>query len=349
MGFIVNANIACARDTRRAHAARDHRRVRGHAPARGDNRFGGVHAVNVFGAGFYPHQNNFAARLFQLFGFIGTKDHLANRRARRGRKPHCNNIARRVRIKRRMQELIERERLNAHQGFIFCNLSRLGHIHCNLQRGARRALTRTGLQHPELALLDGKFNVLHIAVVTFELDESIGELCVNFWQSFFHRQGCLAHILAGNFGERLRRTDTRHHIFALGVDEELPVISILACAGVAGKGHACCRGIAHIAKDHSLNIQRCAPRGRNIIEAAIDNRALIHPAAKDRVNRALKLLARVLRKITSQRRRDSLFILANDSFPIAFIQLCIKDIAFIIFMALKNIFECVVMYAQHNV
>ena len=43
----IDAQRAAARDAALAHAARHHRCVRGHAAARGENAFGGVHAVNV--------------------------------------------------------------------------------------------------------------------------------------------------------------------------------------------------------------------------------------------------------------------------------------------------------------
>jgi len=50
---------------------RDHRGVRGHAAARGEDAFGGVHAVNVLGAGLDPHQDDLAAIGLQFGGFIG--------------------------------------------------------------------------------------------------------------------------------------------------------------------------------------------------------------------------------------------------------------------------------------
>ena len=124
----VDADITCARDTRLTHAARDHGRVRGHAAPRRDDSFGGVHAVNIFRACFSPYKNDLMTRFLQLFGLIRGEHHFANRGARRRRKAHSNNVARRVRIQGRVKELIERERFNPHQSFIFCNLSRLGHI-----------------------------------------------------------------------------------------------------------------------------------------------------------------------------------------------------------------------------
>ncbi len=55
--IIIDADRAGAGDAGLAHAARDHRRVRGHAAAGGErNAFGGVHAVDIFRRGFDPHR-----------------------------------------------------------------------------------------------------------------------------------------------------------------------------------------------------------------------------------------------------------------------------------------------------
>ncbi len=68
---VIDADRAAAGDAGLAHAACDHRRMRGHATAGGQNAFGGVHAVNVFGTGFDPHQNDVAAIGLQLGRFVG--------------------------------------------------------------------------------------------------------------------------------------------------------------------------------------------------------------------------------------------------------------------------------------
>jgi len=64
--LIVDADFARARDARPAHAARDDRRMAGHAAARGQDALGGVHAVNVFRAGLDPAEDHFLAGLRML-------------------------------------------------------------------------------------------------------------------------------------------------------------------------------------------------------------------------------------------------------------------------------------------
>jgi hypothetical protein len=62
--LVVDAERAGARDAGLAHAARHHRRVAGHAAARGQDAFGRVHAVNVFRAGLDAHEDDLAANAF---------------------------------------------------------------------------------------------------------------------------------------------------------------------------------------------------------------------------------------------------------------------------------------------
>ena len=97
LGIIINPDFACTGDTRRTHAARNNGGVRGHAPARGDNRFGGVHAVDIFGRGFNADQNDLNSGFRFGLGLIRSEDHFANRCAGRGRQAHRDNIARRIR------------------------------------------------------------------------------------------------------------------------------------------------------------------------------------------------------------------------------------------------------------
>ena len=75
---------ARAGDAGPAHAARHHRRVAGHAAARGQNALGRMHAVNVFRAGFGAHQDDVVVVGGELFGFVGGEDDFAGGRARRG-------------------------------------------------------------------------------------------------------------------------------------------------------------------------------------------------------------------------------------------------------------------------
>ena len=102
--LVVDAQRAGARDAGLAHAARDHRRMRGHAAARGEDAFGGVHAVDVLRRGLDPHQDDLLAVGLELRRLVGREHDLAGRRARRGRQAGRDHLALGLRIDGRMQQ-----------------------------------------------------------------------------------------------------------------------------------------------------------------------------------------------------------------------------------------------------
>ena len=94
----------------------------------------------------------------------------------------------------------------------------------------------------------------------------------------------------GQFGHRLGRAHARHHVFALGVDEEFAVEHLFAAGRVARESNAGTGAVARIAKDHGLDIDRRSPFGGDIIFAAINYGAIIHPGTKDSADGAFELL-----------------------------------------------------------
>ncbi len=53
----IKTHIRCTNDTRQPKPAPDHRRMAGHAAAFGQNTRRRMHAANILGRGFAPHQN----------------------------------------------------------------------------------------------------------------------------------------------------------------------------------------------------------------------------------------------------------------------------------------------------
>ena len=214
---------AGAGDAGLAHAARDDGRMRGHAAARGQDAFGGMHAVDVFRAGFHPHQNDLVSVGLQPRGVIRREHDLAGSRARRSRQAGGDDLALGFRIDGRMQQLVERGRLDAADGFFLADQSFIRQLDRDAQRGLGRALAAAGLQHPELALLDGEFEVLHVAVVLLQRLIDARELGEGLRHRLFHRRLVGAGLLARSLGDFLRRADAGDHVLALGIDEEFAV------------------------------------------------------------------------------------------------------------------------------
>ena len=67
-------------------------------------------------------------------------------------------------------------------GRLHACLGGMDRLFLDLERGARGALAHAGLQHPELALLDGELDVAHVAVLALELVEDAPQLVRGFRQ-----------------------------------------------------------------------------------------------------------------------------------------------------------------------
>ena len=144
----------------------------------------------------------------------------------------------------------------------------------DLKRRLSGTLTVTGLEHIELARLNGEFHVLHITVVIlkdstnlFKLSESLGEL-------------------VRHFGNRHRSTNACNNVLALCVCKELAHKSALTCSGVASEGNACTAIVAHITERHHLYVNSGTPRIRNIVVAAVNVSTGVVPRTENSLNSA---------------------------------------------------------------
>ena len=99
----------------------------------------------------------------------------------------------------------------------------INHLDGDAHRRRATAFAGTRLQHPELAALDRKLAVLHVAVVLFEQVCDRRKLFVNFRQLFLE------------LGDRIWRTSAGDHVFALRVQQVLTVNSFLPVDGLRVK------------------------------------------------------------------------------------------------------------------
>ena len=144
------------------------------------------------------------------------------------------------------------------------------HVDRDLQRGFRRALAGAGLEHEELAFLHREFHVLHVAVMRSPAAADGAQFGERLRASPLPCDGRLpALALAHDFGNRLRRADARHHVFALGVDQEFAVEQLFAGRRIAREGDAGGTCLAAIAEHHRLHRDRRAPVFGNVVQLAI--------------------------------------------------------------------------------
>ena len=147
------------------------------------------------------------------------------------------------------------------------------HVHGEAHGGEAGALAVARLQHPELALLDGELDVLHVAVVLLQLAADLFELLVD-----------RRHVLL-EFGDLLGRADAGDHVLALGVDEVFAVEDLLAGGRVAREGDAGAAVVAHVAEDHRADVGGRAPLVRVAVLPAIDDGPVVHPRAEHGADR----------------------------------------------------------------
>ena len=128
-----------------------------------------VHAVNVLGAGLDADEDHLLARAGPFLGGVGVEHRLAAGRAGRGGQALGDDVARRRRDRASggATGRAPRDRRAAPPPPRVISPS-LGHVDGDPQRRLGGALAGAGLQHPQLAALDGELDVLHVAIMALE-------------------------------------------------------------------------------------------------------------------------------------------------------------------------------------
>ena len=285
-----NLDAVYAGNTAGAHAACNNGCVRGHAAASGHDALGNCHAVDVLRRGLLTDQNDLEAGLVCLCSSVsGEVNRAAGSTGRcrqaggdRGSGLQC------FRIEGRMQQCVELLRLYLHNSLLLGADALVYEVNCDLECCLSGTLAVTGLEHIELAVLDGELHILHIAVVLLEAAGNVNELVVNL------RHG------VGQCGDRLRGADACYDVLALCVHQELAVQLLLAGCRVTGKCNAGARSLAHVAEYHRLNVDCGAPGVRNVVHAAVGVGTRVVPGAEYCADSFHQLLLGVLREVLAE-------------------------------------------------
>ena len=245
--------------------------------------------MHVFGAGLVTDQDDLFASLVGIDGIIGGEVDAAHSGARRCRKALGQHLA--LAGELGVQHLVEVFGGDAHERLVLGDLPTrralaraLGHLDCHAQRSSAGALTHAGLQHPELALIDGELGVAHVLVVPLEPVED-GE------QFFVNDREVLGHRI-----EVFGVADTGNHVFALGVDEEVAVRLVVAGSCVTGEAHAGAAVVVAVAEHHHLHVHRGAQFVADLLAHAVSDGARTVPALEHGFDRAAQLRRGVLRE-----------------------------------------------------
>ena len=141
-------------------------------------------------------------------------------------------------------------------------------IERDLDRGLGAAFAAARLKHVQLAALDRELEVLHVAVVRFELLGDRDELRVHGRLRFLQ------------IGDLLGRADARHDVFALSVAQVLAEQLARAGVGIARERDARPRIVAHVAEHHRDDADRRAPIVGHLVVGAVIDRALGIPGVE---------------------------------------------------------------------
>ena len=212
-----DAHSLSPNDGRLAPATCHDRGVTHESPTGRQDSLGGEHPVHVLRRGLRANQDDPLATLGGGRRVIGSEVHPTNCSARRGPEALGEDAVARA-LELRVEDLREVLLSDPADGLGVGQFDGplRGHLDCHAQRSAPRALADTGLEHPELSLLDGELGIAHVAVVVLETIEDLGQLDMDDRELALQR------------AEGLGVTDTRHHVLALGVDKEVAVGDVLA-------------------------------------------------------------------------------------------------------------------------
>ena len=308
-----------------------------------------MHPVYVFRAGFDADEDDLLALAAPPLRVVGVEHHLAGRRPWRGGQPPGNHLPVGLRVERRVQQLVQRRRIDPHHRGLLVDQPFADHVDSDLQCRSRGPLAAARLQHIELALLDRELDVLHVAVMRLQASAHVGELAEDLGHDLFHgRQGRSVGFLAGN-GQMLRRPDACDHVLALRVDQIFTVELVFAGRGITGERHAGRAVLAHVAEHHGLHVHRGAPVLGNVVQPAIGDRARDHPALEHGADRTPELLVRILWKRRPELVLHARLVGLDQRLQIVRSKMRVERDAAVLLVELEDLLEIVVLHAKHDV
>ena len=261
-----------------------------------------MHAVDIFWARLRANEQDAlaVARAFDCF-FRGKREFACDSSRActesSGERDHAFFV---LRVKVRQQKFRQLARGNTAQRRLHVDKTFLHHLDSDAYCCVRSSLASACLQHEEFAVFNGELNVLHLLVVLLKLGADLHEMRESLREFNFHLR------------DRLGRSNTCNHIFALRVYEEVAVEHILASGVVARERNASTGICSHVAVRHRLHIDRGAVESGDAFDAAILDRLVTVPRTEHRLDREFKLQHRVLREGSADFRLVDLLVCSNE-------------------------------------
>src|SRR4029077_15362896 len=288
----VYFDLLGAADAGLAHPAGDHGRMAGLAAAAGQDALGGDHAVQVVRVGLPADQDHLLALAGQLDRAGRVEDDLADRGTRRRADAggDLGDLAAGVEPgEHQPGQLLAG---NPADRLVHVDQALVDQLRGDAEGGRGGARAHPGLQHPQLAALDGELDVAQVAVVVLQRVHDLHQLVV----------GGLVDAL--QVLQRDGVPDPGHDVLALGVLQVVTVDALGAGARVPGKGDAGARVHAQVAEDHRHHVHGGAQVGGDALLAAVEDSAGRVPGVEHGLDGQVQLLPRVLREVAAGLRLD---------------------------------------------
>ncbi len=157
----------------------------GHTSAGCEQTLCGAHTLDILGVGLIAYQNGLLLVLGHCNGLLAGEDDLADSTAGACGQTLCDysGLLLGCGVKHGVQELVKLCGAHAHNCGLLIDEALLQHIHSHIEGRDAGALAHAALEHPELAVLNGELDVLHIVVVLLEVLADGVQLFVNLGHS----------------------------------------------------------------------------------------------------------------------------------------------------------------------
>ena len=142
----------------------------------------------------------------------------------------------------------------------------------DLQSRRSGSLAVTALQHVQLAILDGKFHILHVMIMIFQRLADVQEVLISLRELLLHLYN------------RHRGSDTGHHVFALRIGQEFAHQLLLAGCGISGECHTGSGILIQVTEDHRHDIDSGSPGIRDVVVSTIDICSRVVPGTENGFN-----------------------------------------------------------------
>ncbi len=269
LGVLVHHQVGDAGHAAAAHTTGHHGGVGGAAAAGGQHALGHLHTHNVLRGGLLAHQHHGAVLGVGLAVLSGEVGRAAARAGGGGDAGgDGGGLSQGVLGEVVVEDGVQALRLQHQQSLLLGDQPFLHQVHGDFQRRAGGALAVPGLEHIEVAPLDGELHVLHIPIVVLQPGGDVHELVID---------GGVDLLQLGDVGGA---ADAGHHVLALGVHQEVAIQLLLAGDGVTGEGHTGAGVVTPVAEHHGLHVDGGAPGVGDVVLGPVVDGPLVVPGAE---------------------------------------------------------------------